>query len=38
VREDGFGIDQIALSAARYLMAPPGTLKNDSTILPRAGQ
>jgi hypothetical protein len=33
-REDGFSIDQIVLSAARYLTASPGALKNDSTILP----
>jgi hypothetical protein len=34
VREDGFGIDQIVLSAAAYLDAAPGALKNDTTILP----
>jgi hypothetical protein len=38
VREDGIGIDQIVLSAARFLTASPGTLKNDSTILARTGQ
>ena len=38
VREDGIGIDQIILSAERYLTSSPGTLKNDSTILPRTGQ
>lgn len=32
-REDGFSIDQIVLSAARYLTASPGALKNDTTIL-----
>jgi hypothetical protein len=35
VREDGFGIDQIVLSAAAYLHTAPGLLKNDATILPR---
>ena len=35
VREDGLGIDQIVLSAARHLTAGPGTPKNDATILPR---
>jgi hypothetical protein len=34
VREDGFGIDQIVLSAATYLAKAPGGLKNDRTILP----
>jgi hypothetical protein len=32
-REDGLSIDQIVLSAARYLTASPGTAKNDATIL-----
>ena len=35
VREDGFGIDQIVLSPANYLTTSPGTLKNDTHILPR---
>jgi hypothetical protein len=35
VREDGFGIDQIVLSAGRYAAASPGALKNDSLILTR---
>jgi hypothetical protein len=35
VREDGFSIDQIVLSAAKYLTAAPGALKNDATIVPR---
>jgi hypothetical protein len=35
VREDGLGIDQIVLSPATYLTAPPGALKNDGTIVPR---
>jgi hypothetical protein len=33
-REDGFTIDQIVLSPARYLTSSPGALKNDTTILP----
>jgi endonuclease/exonuclease/phosphatase family metal-dependent hydrolase len=32
-REDGLGIDQIVLSAAAYLTAAPGVLKNDATLL-----
>jgi Beta-propeller repeat len=32
-REDGLIIDQIVLSAATYLTASPGALKNDTTIL-----
>jgi phosphatidylserine/phosphatidylglycerophosphate/cardiolipin synthase-like enzyme len=32
-REDGVAIDQIVLSAARYLTIAPGSLKNDVTIL-----
>ena len=35
VREDGLGIDQIVLSAAKYFSSAPGLLKNDATILPR---
>jgi hypothetical protein len=34
VREDGLSIDQIVLSAAQFLAASPGSLKNDTTILP----
>jgi hypothetical protein len=34
VREDGLGIDQIVLSPARNLSTSPGTLKNDTVILP----
>jgi exonuclease III len=34
-REDGLVIDQIVLSAERYLTTPPGLTKNDTTILPR---
>jgi hypothetical protein len=32
-REDGLSIDQIVLSAERYLNAPPGPPKNDTTIV-----
>jgi hypothetical protein len=35
VREDGLGIDQIVLSPSAYLTTSPGTLKNDTTILPK---
>jgi hypothetical protein len=38
VREDGIGIDQIVLSAKRFLSRSPGMLKNDSVMLKRAGQ
>ena len=34
VREDGLGIDQIVLSAVKYLSSAPGAVRNDSTILP----
>ena len=37
VREDGLGIDQIVLSAARYLNSAPGAVKNDTTILEAGG-
>ena len=37
VREDGLGIDQVVLSAARYLSSSPGALKNDTTILAATG-
>jgi hypothetical protein len=37
-REDGFTIDQIVLSPSTYLNRAPGALKNDTTILPVAGQ
>jgi hypothetical protein len=33
VKEDGFSIDQIVLSADKYLASAPGTLKNDTTIV-----
>jgi len=33
-REDGFTVDQIVLSPARYLTSAPGASKNDTTILP----
>jgi len=32
-REDGLAIDQIVLSASRYMHAAPGALINDSTVL-----
>jgi hypothetical protein len=32
-REDGLSIDQIVLSAERYLTTAPGATKNDSTLL-----
>ena len=35
VREDGLGIDQVVLSAVRYLTVSPGALKNDATIIPK---
>ena len=35
VREDGLSIDQIVLSPVTYLSASPGTLMNDTTILPK---
>jgi PKD repeat protein len=35
VREDGFGIDQVVLSADQYLNTAPGALKNDTTIVDR---
>ena len=34
-REDGVSIDQVVLSAGRYLTQSPGVLKNDTTIIPR---
>ncbi len=37
-REDGFTIDQIVLSPARYLTSSPGALKNDTTIVPVGDQ
>jgi hypothetical protein len=35
VREDGVGIDQVVLSAVKYLTVPPGATKADATILQR---
>ena len=35
VREDGMSIDQVVLSASRYLTVAPGANKNDTTVLPR---
>jgi hypothetical protein len=34
-REDGLTIDQIVLSPGTYLSKPPGTGKNDTTIVPK---
>ena len=34
-REDGISIDQIVLSAGKYLNAAPGPPKNDTTIVPK---
>jgi hypothetical protein len=34
-REDGISIDQIVLSAGRYLNTSPGQAKNDTTIVPK---
>jgi phosphatidylserine/phosphatidylglycerophosphate/cardiolipin synthase-like enzyme len=34
-REDGLSIDQIVLSASRYLTSAPGATKNDTVILPK---
>jgi hypothetical protein len=36
--EDGFSIDQIVLSSSKYLNAPPGALKNDTTRLPECAK
>lgn len=36
VREDGLSLDQIVLSAQTYLNTAPGSVKNDSTILPKS--
>jgi hypothetical protein len=35
LREDGVGLDQIVLSPKRYLDTPPGTVTNDTTIVPK---
>ncbi len=32
-RDDGAQIDQMVLSASKYLVTPPGALKNDTTLL-----
>ena len=34
-REDGLSIDQVVLSAEKYLTTRPGSAKNDATIVPR---
>ena len=33
IREDGLALDQVVLSAGRYLSSAPGAAKNDTTIL-----
>jgi hypothetical protein len=35
VREDGVEFDQIVLSSAQFLTAAPGSVTNDSTIVPK---
>jgi hypothetical protein len=35
VREDGVQLDQIVLSPTAYRASAPGTLKHDSTIVPK---
>jgi len=37
VKEDGFSIDQIVLSAEQFLTVAPGALKNDTTLVLRDG-
>jgi hypothetical protein len=37
VREDGIGIDQLVLSAVKYMTKAPGSTKNDATVLPVSG-
>jgi phosphatidylserine/phosphatidylglycerophosphate/cardiolipin synthase-like enzyme len=34
-REDGADIDQVVISPAAYLSAPPGPVSNDTTIVPK---
>jgi hypothetical protein len=34
-REDGISIDQIVLSAGKYVNTTPGAVKNDTTIVPK---
>ena len=36
IREDGVSVDQIVLSASNYMYSAPGSLTNDSTILPES--
>ena len=35
VREDGLAIDQVVLSAVKYLSVSPGAARNDTTVLAR---
>ena len=37
VKQDGFSIDQIVLSAEKFLSVAPGALKNDTTLVLRDG-
>ena len=37
VKQDGFSIDQIVLSAEQFLRVAPGALKNDTTLVLRDG-
>jgi hypothetical protein len=37
IREDGVGLDQVVLSAVKYVATRPGAAKNDATILPSTG-
>jgi hypothetical protein len=34
-REDGFSIDQIVISPSLYLARAPGSLRNDTTVIPQ---
>jgi hypothetical protein len=38
IREDGVAIDQIVLSPATWLSTSPGTLKQDTTIVPKPSE
>jgi hypothetical protein len=35
VREDGVQLDQIVLSSSQFLSAAPGSVTNDTTIVPK---
>ena len=36
-REDGVDVDQIVLSPSTYVNAPPGSLNDDATVVPKTG-